>query len=264
MHLQVVCVGLWDRMAPDDLLIDMDDVTTFGDVGKALANYYDSSVAKVAAGDVGNERRIREWFDDHLITPDGVRRQVLLGVDQSEGLPNTQIDKLQDTYLVRVEQRARAIWFELAHDRLINPVRCSNEEWRSRNLALFQRQAKLWAENARPDDMLFAGGELAEALRFAESNPESLSEADDAFLEKSKGMRDQIEVEQQRTREIEEKSREIADKNHEIRAKNERLRAWRLWLGIFGVATAVFLAFSIYKQLQINERNTGATRLPRI
>ena len=41
MHLQVVCIGLWDRMAPEDLLIDMDDVTTFADVGKALANYYD-------------------------------------------------------------------------------------------------------------------------------------------------------------------------------------------------------------------------------
>ena len=260
MHLQVVCIGLWDRMAPEDLLIDMDDVTTFGDVGKALANYYESSVARVAAGDAGNERRIRDWFDDHLITADGVRRQVLLGVDQSEGLPNTQIEKLQDTYLVRVEQRARATWFELAHDRLIKPVRRSNEEWRSRNLALFQRQAKLWAENARPDDMLFAGSELAEALRFAAGNPEGLSKADKAFLEKSKGMRDRIEAEQQRTREIEEKSREIADKNHEIRAKNERLRTWRLWLAIVGAMAIAAFVLTLYSLTEVERQKEDIKR----
>lgn len=247
MHLQVVCVGLWDRMAPEDLLIDTEDVTTFGDVGQALASYYDAAVAKIAAGDAGNERRIREWFDDRLITPDGVRRQVLRGVDQSEGLPNTQIDKLQDTYLVRVEERAGAKWFELAHDRLIKPVRHSNEAWRIRNLTLFQRQAKLWAENARPDDMLFAGSELAEALRFAEGNPEGMSKTDKDFLHESKEMRDRISKEQRRVHELEEKSREIAD-------KNKRLRTQRLWLVIVGVISIAALILSLYSNTQLEAR----------
>jgi hypothetical protein len=154
IHLQVVCVGLWDRMAPDDLTIDEGDLATFGDVGDALKGYYETAVGNVSAGSAGRERAIRDWFEERLITPDGVRRQVLRGVDQSEGLPNDEIAALLDTYLVRAEPRAGATWYELAHDRLMRPVRESNAAWRAAHLSELQRTAELWERGGRPDGML--------------------------------------------------------------------------------------------------------------
>ena len=41
----------------------------------------------------------------------------------SAELPNSAIHLLVDAYLVRGEKRGGSTWFELAHDRLIGPVR---------------------------------------------------------------------------------------------------------------------------------------------
>lgn len=79
LHLQVVCRQLWERMPADDLRVDPKDVEAFGDVTTALSDYYSSEVARVAGGDERVERMIREWFDTRLITPNGVRAQVLRG-----------------------------------------------------------------------------------------------------------------------------------------------------------------------------------------
>ena len=40
------------------------------------------------------------------------------------------IQKLIDAFLVRAEDRRGSTWYELAHDRLIEPVRDANREWR--------------------------------------------------------------------------------------------------------------------------------------
>ena len=75
------------------------------------------------------ERAIREWVDRQLITEGGIRGQVLMGAETSEGLPNAAIWPLVNAHLVRAEQRRGATWFELAHDRLIAPVRADNAAW---------------------------------------------------------------------------------------------------------------------------------------
>jgi hypothetical protein len=82
--------------------------------------------------------------------------------------------------------------------------------------------------------MLFSGGELAEALGYAEAHPESLSNDDRLFLEKSRKMRDRMEAEVERTRKIEQQGREIAAQSQKIRLTNRLL-----WVFIYVCLLAI-------------------------
>ncbi|MFN2168974.1 MAG: ATP-binding protein, partial [Anaerolineae bacterium] len=116
VQLQVVCRRLWDAMPAEDRTIDPEDLARFGDVSHALGVYYAESVAAIAGGDQGLERRIRAWCGEGLIAPGGIRGQVLRGQETSDGLPTDLIERLLDTHLIRAEQRGGATWYELAHD----------------------------------------------------------------------------------------------------------------------------------------------------
>ena len=48
------------------------------------------------------------------------------------GLPNEAVEELEDRHLIRPEWRAGARWYELTHDRLIEPIRASNARSRAR------------------------------------------------------------------------------------------------------------------------------------
>jgi len=63
-----------------------------------------------------------------------IRSQVQTGPEQSEGLSNKIIERILDTHLVRAEERRRSKCFELAHDRLIEPVQQANEALFNANL----------------------------------------------------------------------------------------------------------------------------------
>ncbi len=181
LHLQVACRGLWERMPADRLTIDLDDIQSFGDVTKALAEYYEKEVAGI--GDAGVERAIREWVGEKLITPDGIRGQVLKSAGQSEGLNNELIGRLVDTHLVRGEQRAGATWYELSHDRLIEPVRANNARWFEANLSAVQREAALWDKQSRPNGLLLRGPVLVGAERWASEHASELTLVESDFLQ---------------------------------------------------------------------------------
>ena len=58
--------------------------------------------------------------------------QTIDGPDGDVG--GSAIDALLRAHLVRGEDRRGATWYELAHDRLVEPVMRSNAEWREGNL----------------------------------------------------------------------------------------------------------------------------------
>ena len=151
-----------------------------GDVDRALADYYAEQVATIAAGTRVPERTIREWFDRELITGQGFRAQVLEGPD---GDAERQVlRELQDAHLVRAEQRRGATWFELTHDRLVQPIRTDNAAWRERNLTALQRQAVLWDEQHPGEGLLLRGDALQDAERLLRDEPVELSETEGRFL----------------------------------------------------------------------------------
>jgi WD40 repeat protein len=199
VQLQVVCLRMWEdwlaRRAPDAAAIGPEDVGALDSVDDALRDYYDRRVGEVAAAPPAGaapdelrpavrERQIREWFDQHLITPAGIRGQVLQGFAQTDGLPNAAIRQLVDAYLVRSERRGGRTWFELAHDRLIDPVRESNAAWLKDNLALAQVQAALWEKQGRPDGLLLRGAELRAANAWSRRADVYVNDLEQAYLAK--------------------------------------------------------------------------------
>jgi len=74
------------------------------------------------------EEVLRTWFGDTLITSDGVRAPVYRREFETGGLPNAAVDKLEEIRLIKAESRGINVrWYELAHDRFIEPIRRSNE-----------------------------------------------------------------------------------------------------------------------------------------
>jgi WD40 repeat protein len=188
VQLQVVCRRLWERLPADATEIQQSHVEAVGDVDSALADYYVERVRAIAEETGTGEGVIREWFDRQLITEQGFRAQVLRGPAGDGEAGEEVLRLLEDAHLVRGEQRRGATWFELAHDRLIGPIRASNAAWRERNLGALQRQAALWQQEGRPDGLLLRGDALAEAERWAAENPHQLSAADGDFLAACRAM----------------------------------------------------------------------------
>jgi len=132
VQLQVVCRRLWEKLPPDAQQIKETDVEAVGDVDSALAGYYDERVTAIAHETDVSEQNIREWFGQRLITEHGIRGQVLREPERSQGLDNRAIRPMVDAHLVRAERRRGATWYELAHDRFIEPIQKSNEAWREK------------------------------------------------------------------------------------------------------------------------------------
>src|SRR5215210_2835100 len=197
VQLQVVCRRLWDAMPKDDLSIDAEDLERFGDVTQALAAYY-AEAAERAAGDPARERAIRDWFGECLITAGGIRGQVLREAGASGGLANDLIDKLRATHLVRAEQRAGATWYELAHDRLIEPVQLDNASWREKHLVEPQRQAALWEQQGRPPGLLLKGEALAAAAEWEAKGV--VTDVERRFLTESRKAQEQAAKEHRHVR----------------------------------------------------------------
>ena len=202
VQLQVVCRRLWDRLPEDATQILVADVESVGDVDSALAGYYAERVEVIASESSVSERIIRDWFDHQLITDQGIRGQVLQGPEESEGLENRIIWPLVDAHLVRAEKRRGATWFELAHDRLIEPVRADNVAWRESHLHPLQRQAALWEEAGRPEGLLWREQALLEAESWAKAHDDALTGVDRDFLEACLEARAIAEREQRQARRI--------------------------------------------------------------
>jgi len=183
VQLQVVCRRLRDRLPPGDAEIGVDDVESVGDVDAALRAYYADQVASVAAQTGVAERAIRDWVDRQLITDQGIRGQVLEGKEQSQGLATRAVWPLVDAHLLRAEKRRGATWFELAHDRLVEPVRADNAAWRQAHLGPLQRQAALWKEQGQGAGLLLRGQALADAEAWAAAHGEEVSGVDKDFLD---------------------------------------------------------------------------------
>lgn len=182
VQLQVVCYRIWEKLPPDDNVIDPDNLASVGDVDTALADYYAERVRLTAEQTGVSERLIREWFDRELITEGGLRGQVLKGREGTRGLGEVAIRKLQDMHLIRGEERRGATWLELSHDRLLRPIRADNTVWFERNLNFLQKRAAEWQRQGKPDSLCLHGRELAKSKHFASANPAEVAATEREFL----------------------------------------------------------------------------------
>jgi WD40 repeat protein len=214
VQLQVVCYQLWERLRNGDSWIhDVSPITqaslqsAAGDrelrdfVDLALGDYYERALRRVVQetdGDI-TERGLRDWFSTRLLTPDGTRALVLQGTQDTGGLPNKVVDLLSAEFLIRAEPRGTSNWFELAHDRLIEPVRDRNALWLQQSLLPWQQQALLWDRQGQKPDLLLRGHALAEAQLWVRENPHAVTPVERKMLEQSAAEQKAIEKERRQT-----------------------------------------------------------------
>jgi WD40 repeat protein len=239
LQLQVVCRNLWERLAVDADTITLDDVSTTGDIDSSLMVYYDDTIASAARQADVTERLVRRWIDTRLITPQGTRGQVLLGAGETEGLPNPVIDSLVNAHLLRAERRRGLTWLELAQDRLVQPIRRTNEAWFQTHLSLLQRQAALWEQENRPDHLLLRQAGLEEASRWAGEHPDELSASEMDFLRACQA---------------------LAERENVLRRAQEaaRLRRWLVAVSLLAALALGFAVLSFFASRRANEQQRQA------
>jgi hypothetical protein len=134
VHLQVVCRGLWKRIVSDSQPLSDAEMTQLLDVDEALENFYDTALRNTYGPRVWEERALRRWFQNKLITTAGTRGIVYMddASGKTAGISNAQVDNLERERIIRRELRGGAAWVELTHDRLIGPITRSNETFNRR------------------------------------------------------------------------------------------------------------------------------------
>jgi Tetratricopeptide repeat len=176
VQLQVVCQTLWAKMrASGARVINEEHIKAFGDVDEALSSFYERCLQQTVQLIGVNEGQLRRWFEHTLITPVGTRGTVFRGLEQTGDIPNAAVDALEEQHLIRVDLRGGARWYELTHDRLIGPIKTSNQNWLLEHSAAeetrkwLEERAKAWLEHGRGRDGLLDEGELLRAKQFLDS-----------------------------------------------------------------------------------------------
>jgi WD40 repeat protein len=111
---------------------------------------------------------MRQWFERQLITPAGTRSIVFRDTTHTADLPNQVVDFLEDRHLIRGEWRAGSRWYELTHDRFIEPIQGANEAWRT------QRQARRNRQIVGAGCALVFGGVVTAFLTFLSFSPQAV------------------------------------------------------------------------------------------
>jgi hypothetical protein len=131
VQLQVSCQSLWAELPPEVDEITEEHLRTFGDVDEVLRRFYDDAVFAAAAAARVRERRLRGWIEEAFITSVGTRNTIYRSSETTATIPNAAIDELENRHLIRAEFRAGARWYELTHDRFIEPIQTSNARFRA-------------------------------------------------------------------------------------------------------------------------------------
>jgi hypothetical protein len=192
--LQVVCQQLWNKQLWNKIIpkgtqtstnITLADVTEHAQVDAALRNFYEDAVKAVAQGQPNGEEKIRNWFGECLIVPPGIRGQVMRGKEMSGDLETTRADQFVEKHIIRREETRGAVWYELAHDRLIRPIRESNDAWLNQGENVYQRLALKWHQSDYADELLLAAHEQQAAQLWLEQNHKIASQRVQEFINNS-------------------------------------------------------------------------------
>ena len=156
VQLQVVCQSLWRELPPDERQITFQHLKTYGNVEQELSRFYEEAIRAAAEKARVDEERLRTLCGEVLITTMGTRGVVYRAQESAGGIPNAAIDVLESMHLIRAEWRAGARWYELTHDRFIEPILSSNKVFNDER-AEKERAEKERAEKERSRNRIFKG-----------------------------------------------------------------------------------------------------------
>lgn len=170
VQLQVVCFSLFGNLPSDTSEISETQLKKFGDVNLALGDFYQGTLRVTAAKTGVPEDELRRWFETELLTESGTRDLVFRGVETTGRLPNAAVDLLEELHIIRADVRGANRWYELSHDRFIQPVLRANDEWRAEVEARAAARAReeAAAEAARREKEAAQKGVLEQARALAD------------------------------------------------------------------------------------------------
>ncbi|MDX1687648.1 MAG: hypothetical protein R3248_06665 [Candidatus Promineifilaceae bacterium] len=240
VQLQVVCYQLWQQLGKRPVTeITMQHLEELGDVDTALAQFYEQAIETVLVQADVTELELRSWFERQLITEAGTRGTVFYGAEETAGLDNEIVSQLANQFILRAEMRAGGLWYELVHDRFVEPILQANQAWRAgQNLVI--RAADEWDRAGRPSARLLQGERLQEAL--ATLDPDRAAPIVAEFLAASQDAQNQRELAA-----AQEKAAADARRAEEEARRARRLRritAVLVFALLFAVAGAVFAAIN--------------------
>ena len=242
VQLQVVCVTLWSTLEPDVTDIQESHLKNFN-VNEALSDFYKSAIESAAKETGVPETKLRNWFGKVLITPMGTRSTVFRSEHSTGGVPNSTVDFLESRHIIRAEIRAGARWYELTHDRLVEPILASNQKWLE-TLSPLQRQATLWNDQGKQEAWLFSGNALADVEHWAKEHEKDLTHVEREFLEACREHQEEID-----------QKRELETQQQKLIAEQKLTRQRRIIANLSIVATVITLALAVFGFVQAGEAN---------
>lgn len=123
VQVQIVCSELWESLPEDARVITSSHVREYVNVDRFLANFCSRALGVVAREQKIPAGRIRSWLQEIFITELGTRGTTYQGLEQTAGMPNAVVWALEDIHVLKAEHRSSTRWYELQHDRLIEPIR---------------------------------------------------------------------------------------------------------------------------------------------
>ena len=132
----------------------------YGNVSQALSQIYEECLTTLIQEAKVEESVLRDWFENKLITPDRKRDRIREEDTTTGDLPNIVVRRLATLHILRAETRGTVRWYELTHDRLIEPILRSNEFSK-----LLSQQARL-QQTAEAANLLLTKDSLSELVTY--------------------------------------------------------------------------------------------------
>lgn len=198
IHIQLVCMRVWQSLADGQAVINAEDIRRFGNVDQVLQGFFDEAMRRIEP-QPSEQATLREWINTQLILPD--RSRALVNPRSFTGSYADRyrrwLERLVEEKIARLEVRDGTFWYELAHDRLIGPIRKSNASWdpeRRTPLGLLRAAATRFAVHGSTH-LLLSRDQLrdARAVLAKSGYREGLDERIDAFLHASQASVDEDE-----------------------------------------------------------------------
>jgi len=167
--LQIVCSRLWEALSDD---LDVITSHAHADVDRTLANFCGRALTVVANDHGQRVTELRSWLQRTFITELGWRSAVNEGLTRTAGMSNAVVRALENRHVLKAERRSGSRWYELQHDRLIEPIR------RMDDTVLGQLPRIKPAEYLRTATEALAAGELALAEKQAKEALRASGETD--------------------------------------------------------------------------------------
>lgn len=187
VQIQLVCRKMWKDRNKNSDSITKNDFPDEGQlsraVNNALADYYTDVVEEVSEECGVAQMTLRKWINTKLITRDGLRDQFWRGQLLEYEIPIEAIDALESRHLIRSDTRGNRIFYELAHDRLVDPIRKEHQVWKKVNLEPFQLRAEQF--QAGKTEQLLSRQEYREAKKWTTDRDYEPSQSERVFLKAS-------------------------------------------------------------------------------